>query len=149
MTTIIAYILSIMACAFVLYPLLRKSRDVRTVSLTTRQRELSDLQWQSDRIQITLRDLELDYQTGKLSQDDYNELAEDQNKKLRQVDQRTQTLIGIDGKHLVQGLEKEIAAQRKVHDQIDLVKTTCPPCGHPLRKEDKFCPNCENQIKKS
>lgn len=116
MTTIIAYILSLTACAFVLYPLLRKSIDKRTLSLSSRQRQLSDFQWQSSRIHSTLRDLELEYQTGKLSYDDFQELVEEQRKRQSQVEQRTKALIGIDNQRLVQELEKEIDAQRKVQD---------------------------------
>jgi cytochrome c-type biogenesis protein CcmI len=149
MATIIAYILSITACAFVLYPLLRKSRDERLCSLSSRQRELSDLQWQINRVRSTLRELELDYQTGKLSPEDYNQLSDDQEKRLKQAEQHANVLTGVDKKQLVQELEKEIVAHRQVHDHEKNVELTCPQCGNSLRDRDKFCSNCGTQISKS
>jgi len=145
---IIATILSITACAFVLTPLLRKSTDVRTRSASARQRELSDLHWQSNRIRNTLQDLELDFQTGKLSEDDYTDLSKDQKQRLNQVYQRTKTLTGVDSERVKAEMEKEIAVRRKVKDQ-KVAGLTCPQCGHILHEGDKFCANCGMKITKS
>jgi len=145
---IIATILSITACAFVLAPLLRRATDVRERSASAHQRELSDLHWQSNRIRNTLQDLELDFQTGKLSQDDYDELAKDQKQRLNQVTQRSKALIGVDSERIKAELEKQIAARRSAKDH-KVAGLVCPQCGHALQEEDKFCANCGTKINKS
>src|SRR3989338_2185751 len=78
---------------------------------------------------ITIKDLEFDYRTGKLSQADYMEL------KNRYEAEALQTLKEIDGF----GEKKAIPTVEKVQEEGAVF---CPKCGTKTKAEDNFCFKC-------
>ncbi len=87
-----------------------------------------------------IRELDLDYRTGKLNGDDYKTLREAQVQRgatvLRELDQ----------------LKSQDDLDAQIEERIASVRTSklnCPSCGSPTRSGDRFCPNCGRQFVKA
>lgn len=102
-----------------------------------------ELEVERETIIRSIRELDLDFRTHKLNEDDYKSLREAQVQHgaalLRELDQLAadDTDDNIDAQ-----IESKVAALRS---QVP----TCPSCTVPLRKGDRFCANCGCSIDNS
>ncbi|MBF0274530.1 MAG: zinc ribbon domain-containing protein [Nitrospinae bacterium] len=91
------------------------------------------LLYKKENILTAIKDIEFDYETGKLSEDDY--------KKTRG-----------DFEHMAIEVVKEIeqftkkAKEVKKNKQQKRKKSFCPSCGEKLSQAYKFCPACGKSI---
>lgn len=147
MTMIAALLVAALAIAFVAYPLLRRSTAAG--SYTTRDDELDQLLAAREGAYRAIRDLDFDYQTGKLAEEDYRQLRAKYAARavsvMQALDQRDEEGEGL---ALDTVLEQEILeARRKIArpaaqttHQADVL--TCPECGRERAPEDRFCAGC-------
>ena len=140
----ISLILALLSCIFVIFPLVRKPSGEAQFPAHVKKRELDELLWQSNSIQSTIRDLDLDFQTGKLSEFDFSELSKEQEKRLERINHKIKSLTGDDNTTILKELEDEIRQQKST---ILAKNLTCKNCGKAIRQGDKFCPNCGTQLK--
>ncbi len=119
--------------ALILWPLLRRGGSVEAEASpapTDRRRE-------KEMTLATLRELEFDYATGKISPEDYAVLrARYEAKALEAITRAAVPAAGIEagGRGLETRLEEEIAAARS--------RSRCPVCGDRLPRDARFCPSC-------
>ncbi|HEB12850.1 MAG TPA: zinc ribbon domain-containing protein [Actinobacteria bacterium] len=90
---------------------------------------LQPLLVRKDLIYSAIKELEFDYNTGKLSNDDYNDLRE------KYATQAAEVLKEID----------DLEAGGK-SDKGRKSKTACPECGFKIKKGDRFCQSCGNEV---
>jgi hypothetical protein len=141
LTLLIALVIAALAVGYVVWPLVRPSRPV----LVDEDGPLADLLLRKDTVLQSIKELEFDYQTGKLSTEDYERL------NLRLRHQAIGLLRQIEGAMpnsagLELELEEAIRRQRKVAEPSQVINAkptlACPNCQAAVRASDNFCPKC-------
>jgi hypothetical protein len=143
MIVIIPYLLIVAACVYVLYPLFAE-RKIAAGSVSQERIRFRDLIHQKRLIADSLSDLEFDRQTGKLSEEDYSELFEEQLNMKAEIEKKLEPISGIDRLDLQRKLEAEISAVTQKSSQRPSLK--CPQCGQIVRVEDKYCSGCGRKL---
>lgn len=132
---IIFILLSLSVSAFIVYPLL-KARGGSKLDLDSNHRA-TDLEERKENIYAAIKEIEFDYQMGKLSEEDFNELRQqyknDAVELLKEID-KTQPQV-----------EK---AEGKKSAKLQTARF-CWNCGAPLKPEDKFCADCGTNLTES
>lgn len=152
---LIGFLLFGASVAYVILPFLRKPKKART-SLTLS----GDLPGQREVVLSALRDLDFDFKTGKIGEEDYHPLREqllveaaqymqEENKnedRLEQMIQARRTAKQQGGG--CPRCEAPVRAGQHFCSKcgFDLSDELCPTCGKNIKKEDLFCSSCGHQI---
>ncbi len=134
MSIFVAILLTVAAFGYVAYPLLRGHR--RAASAVTAGNERVDgLLTRRDTTYSMLKELEFDYQTGLLTEEDYRDLDN------RYRDKAISILKDIDhardsGDDAGDVIERQVAELRRQKQRF------CSQCGVAVRPADSFCANC-------
>lgn len=129
MVEFIGILLAVLAALFIGYPIYRAQKYQLAFDSNHRA---SDLEAQKAEIYKAIKDIEFDYQMGKLSEEDYTELRDQYKTQaieiLKKIDARAMGAArrGPGG----QGTQKHARAR------------FCHQCGASIQKGDKFCSNC-------
>jgi RNA polymerase subunit RPABC4/transcription elongation factor Spt4 len=123
----------------------------------------ADLQRAKESSYSAIREIEFDYNMGKLSDEDYHELREKYRSQaisiLKEIDE-------IGEEDIEEEVEREIASLRNVGEAVSCPKCLtvnpldskfcgncgtslaepCPHCGRTVVGEAKFCPYCGNKL---
>lgn len=140
---------------WVLKPLWDKAEQT-TVNVPLQQQTLAELEQRRDSAYTAIKDLEMDFETGKIAQQDYQrvrmQLTQQAAVILKQIDRLSESVdIGLD-----EEIDSLLAQYRLTSDEalIEQVRTqierevaqkadfTCPNCYHPATAEDSFCSQC-------
>jgi rubrerythrin len=136
--TILGYILAILVVAFVLEPLFKKQRTL----LQDQGKQAKEYLVQLGTSQDTLRDIELDLQTGKLDQDDYQQVVQESLQEQQTIREKIARLAGMSYDKWQHCLLSEIGEKPQKQEQ-----NVCPQCGAPVTFADHFCAQCGHKIK--
>jgi NADH pyrophosphatase NudC (nudix superfamily) len=120
-------VVAVGVAAFVGYPLLegRKRRD------WIGNHRASDLEERKEAIYAQIKDIDFDYATGKLSEEDYREL------RMRYKREAAMILQQLD----------HIASGRRIRKTSSATKPQfCATCGHPMNPGEKFCSSCGSRL---
>ncbi len=131
MTIFVVLILTVLTFAFVTYPLFKqRSRSVDSVE----DEKLRELYSKRDTTYSMLKELEVDSQSGILTEEDYRDL------ETRYKGKAISILRNIDdlesGTEVEEEIEKQILELRRSKGQF------CPQCGIRYQKDDRFCSHC-------
>lgn len=131
MTVFIAILLTVLAFAFITYPLFkRRRRSVESVE----DDKFQELHSKRDTTYSMLKELEFDFQSGILTEEDYHELEVRYKGKaisiLRDIDD-----LGKDT-NVEEEIEKQILGLRRSKGSF------CHQCGTKSHKDDRFCSHC-------
>lgn len=149
MTVFLAILLTVITFAFVAYPLFRQRWAVVNQAEDER---LSELNSRRDTTYSMLKELEFDFQSGILSEEDYREL------ETRYKSRAISILRDIDGLEKNTGIEEEVERQiqelRRNSGRVnssrvksDRVKGRfCPQCGTQHEEGDRFCARCGEKL---
>jgi hypothetical protein len=139
-TILILLLVAIGAVVFVGEPFMR--RALQPVSVGASEQALERLSLEKETLYTAIRDLDFDFQTGKVDQTDYAELRQrfetEAIQLLRQID-AIDPLIELDNE-----LERQIQAlcqQRLSHIGLS-PQSTCSSCRGMLQGDENFCPAC-------
>ncbi|MEE8413022.1 MAG: zinc-ribbon domain-containing protein [Dehalococcoidales bacterium] len=146
MTIFIALLLTVLTFSFIAYPLFRR-RLVSAVSPDDEKyRELSSKRGTTYSM---LKELEFDYQSGILTEEDYKDLEVRYKKKaiaiLKDADGLEKgTEVGEEIEKQVQALRRGKSSQSKTDRQPGGAseRTFCTQCGSRAQENDKFCASC-------
>ncbi|NIA30099.1 MAG: zinc-ribbon domain-containing protein [Actinobacteria bacterium] len=137
MIEIISYIFILAVCGFVAVPLFAKKSQIV-------DQKTDDLLHQKQLIRETIHDLEFDFQTEKLSEQDYKMLIAEREAAIQKADSEIGRTGGLKNKNFLNNLEAEIAIVKdKLQPTTELV---CAQCGNKYEKGNKFCSNCGAQL---
>lgn len=156
MEIILTALLLIGILAFVAYPLFNTPRE--KIAGTTNVLDL--LIAQRDATYDAIRDLDFDFQLGKLSRDDYTMLRDKYKARAALVLQQIDALGNGNGATADADIEAQVAQLRRaktdsVEEEIARVRAArkagggrgaCSQCGTPYQAGDKFCAKCGNQL---
>lgn len=126
----IAVVLAVAAAIFIGYPFYQSRKQKFSFESNHRAEELEN---RKAEIYAAIKDIEFDYQMGKLSEEDYLELREQY--KSQAVDLLKKIDVEEQGKQRRMG-KKVKAAEIKF----------CVDCGMPVLGGDRFCTNCGTRL---
>lgn len=131
MTIFVALVLAVLTFAFITYPFFRqRSRSVDSVE----NEKLQELYSKRDTTYSMLKELEFDFQSGILTEEDYRELDAGYKRKA------ISTLRAIDD------LEKSTEVEEEIEKQVLELRRSkgrfCPQCGTGCQEVDRFCSHC-------
>ena len=146
MSFLIAIILSIILLIYVIVPLTENKYKLAFVPFMKTNNKTNNLQERKNELLGALKEIEFEFQMGKLSEQDYNDLKNDYQtnalKILKELDKKN------NGKSEIDDIENEIMKYRsKQKDDFVSAKIVkyCPNCGEPV-KTTKFCSNCGKSL---
>ncbi len=131
---LIGTVLLMLAVPFIANPLLNK-KGKKTITDSKRPAVIAN---QYEETLLALRDLDFDYHTGKLTEEDYTPLRADLLvRAARELDLKTKQDNELDAL-----LENAILAQKKSksHSRV------CSQCGASQKIEDQFCSACGSPL---
>ncbi len=131
MTVFVAVALAVLTFAFVSYPLLKQRARLVDSAEDDRLRELHS---RRDTSYSMLKELEFDFQSGILTEEDYRGLEVRYKKKAISI------LRNIDNLGKGTGVEEEI--ERQVLELRREKGHFCPQCGARYQEDDLFCSHC-------
>jgi hypothetical protein len=133
MVEIIGICLALLTGLFVAYPLLQKRQQ--RVSFADNHRA-EELEARKAEIYAAIKDIDFDFQMGKLSKEDYEQL------RSQYKSEAVGLLKRIDQAH---GKRKDDGGARAGADRPGSAKF-CHQCGQPLSSSDKFCSSCGEKV---
>jgi len=103
----------------------------------SRQQLLAD----RTRLRAQLRELDMDFETGKLATDEYEKLRA---RRLQQIERTTRAIRETEPTDPAfdADLEGRIAARKRALQRV----ATCPGCGATIDHDDRFCRRCGTDL---
>ncbi len=153
--------LLLVTVAWTLRPLFQSSDE--PAPLTDDENPLKELYEQREAIYTAIRELDFDYQTGKIAEEDYKPLRDQYVAQGVEILKRIDELTGGDGRAALEAeIERQVAALRRQRGQpvaepaavassggreptvetSTAVGPACPSCGHRGDPGDRFCSRC-------
>ncbi|MEE8353645.1 MAG: zinc-ribbon domain-containing protein [Dehalococcoidales bacterium] len=133
MSIFFAILLTVAAFAFLAYPLLRGPR--RAATADAGDEHVDGLLTRRDTTYSMLKELEFDYHSGLLTEEDYRDLEGRYRGKaisiLKSLDQAEPA-----GDDAGEEIERQVAELRREKQRF------CSQCGVAVRPADRFCANC-------
>ncbi len=155
MTVFVTLVLAVLSFVFIAYPLFKQRSPAADAVEDDKMRELYS---KRDTTYSMLKELEFDFQSGILTEEDYRELEERYKGKAISILRDTDTLekgtsVEAEIEQQVLGLRRD-KGQRKdeeIEQQILELRRDkgrfCPQCGARCQESDRFCPSCGTKLK--
>ena len=138
--------LTILAAIFVLRPLFGKSENSLDILLTA-ETELDRLMDRKTSIFGNLKDLALEHEMGRLSDDDFERLEAGYKADAVAILQKLEQMGASES--LEASIEKDIASRKTKRSAHRHDKTLCPSCGAEIIPGKRFCADCGQELKNS
>ncbi len=131
MTLVVGLVLAVLTFAFIVYPLFKR----RSPSAGSAENEkLQELHSKRDTTYSMLKELEFDFQSGILTEGDYQDLETRYKRKAISI------LKEIDGSEKGTEIDEEI--EKQVRELRQSRGRFCPQCGVSCQESDRFCSRC-------
>ena len=144
---LLAVILCLVAIVFVLIPL---QQDIRPlIEIDKLQQALETLHGQKKRLYEGIRDLDFDFEVGKLAENDYRRLRDETMTEVSTVMREIESLEkrqGGNGQIEDEAIEKFIQQQRQGKEST---VRYCTHCGHQIQRDANFCSECGTSLQPS
>ncbi len=155
MTVFISLLITAATFVFIVYPFFKRRLSAETMSTDSALKELDS---KKDTTYSMLKELEFDYHSGILSEEDYHDLENRYKKKavsiLKELDETKEPSAGMDD-----AIEREVrrlrqrpaantphnAAKANAASQPDK-RQFCTNCGVKVQPGDRFCPECGDKL---
>ena len=155
MTIFVIVILTLLALVFIAYPLFKQKG---TVEASSEDGKFKELHSKRDTTYSMLKELEFDFQSGILTEEDYRDLEARYKRKaisiLKDADNlekgtevegdieaQVQKLRRVKGNNLDKEVEAEVLKLRRSQGKF------CPQCGTKSQEDDRFCSICGAKLK--
>lgn len=110
--------------------------------------ELEELYARRDALYQAIKDLEMDYQAGKLNEEDYHlfrqRLRREAAEVLRAIDHLVaqQNAVRERLETLVKAMREQPSPTQETAEELLSAPAYCSRCGHRVRAGDRFCSQC-------
>ena len=136
MIIVVEILIFVSAMFFVGYPIFKRQE----ARVKTQENEaLGELIHKKEAVYISIKDLDFDYRTGKLSEDDYKELKERYELEalhiLKDIDDSEREKTTAD-----KTIARQVASESAEPTDKDFI--FCPKCGTKAKMGDSFCFKC-------
>ena len=135
MTVFVAVVLTVLTFAFIAYPLFKQKLRLTGVAGDEKSQELRS---KRDTTYSMLKELEFDFQSGTLNEEDYQDL------EARYKRRAISTLRDID--NLGKDSEVETEIERRVRELRQGKGRFCPQCGARCQEDAHFCSRCGTSL---
>lgn len=139
----IVIILTIGALLYILYPLFQNRYSLKYIPQFPGDIEVDSLQQSKKEALLAIKEIDFEFQMGKLSQDDYENLKTDYQNQALQILREIDNVK--DGKISPDTVEQQISKYRqKLKQQSATEKEVryCPECGEKFEADYKYCISC-------
>jgi hypothetical protein len=155
MTIFITLLLAVLSFAFIVYPLLRQQpRSAESVE----DEKLRELRSRRDTTYSMIKELEFDFQSGILTEEDYQDLEARYKGKAVSILRDSDALekgIGVEDEIEKQVLKlrrdkgpgKEDEIEQQVLELRGTHRQFCPQCGAKHEESDLFCSSCGTRLR--
>lgn len=137
MIIFVAVMLAASTAYFIVQPLLRT--DGQDQARPARRKVWADLASQRDAINSSIEDLEFEFKSGSLSEQDYADLKADCERRAASIAGEISKL-GKGTRVDDEMIEKQVQELRRVKDLF------CSQCGARSKEGDKFCSACGSRL---
>lgn len=136
MTIFITLLLTVLTFAFIAYPLLQQRARASDTAGADKLRELAS---RRDTTYSMLKELEFDFQSGILTEEDYRDLETRYKRKaisiLKDIDHSEATI------DVEEEIEQQVRQLRQEKGQL------CPQCGSNHQEGNRFCSQCGTNLR--
>jgi len=146
MTWLILSLILIPLLAFLIYPLRIDSRIVSMREIEGPSLRLKELREQKATLVLALRELDFDFETGKLSAEDYKQMRDKYQAStvevMKQLDEMEASWKAVQERldtRLAGGSDSKARGSATIGTAAG---TKCPRCGHGIGGADRFCTQC-------
>ncbi len=125
------------------------SRKLPNKFITIQQIRKAELAIKRDELKESLRELELDHNTGKVSDADFTRMQAEYEKKLSNITLEFSAGGKIDSKdNIKKQIENEVKLLRKTKKELKATEqpASCPKCSTDNLPGSKFCSNCGEKL---
>lgn len=138
--------LLVLAIPFVANPFLegRKSK-YKSGAVQNMAAKMIDVSKQRETTLLALRDLDFDYRTGKVTEEDYNNLRAQLVIEAASFIEEAEQVKEDPIESRIRS-RKEATNKNLVHAKVSQDSTKCRQCGGDLRPIDQFCPSCGTAV---
>ena len=145
--------LTVLTFAFITYPLFRQRLHPED---TTEDEERQELRSKRDTTYSMLKELEFDFQSGILSEDDYQDLETRYKRKavsiLRDMDDLEKgTAMDDEIEKLVlemrRGKGVDVEKENEITEPRQTEERFCPQCGERYQEGARFCSHCGTRLR--
>ncbi|MFQ5798624.1 MAG: zinc ribbon domain-containing protein [Bacteroidota bacterium] len=141
MDTVLLLVIVLASVGFVALPYLQKRLSARGAA-ESRHGHLADLYAQRDNLLSAIKDVELDHEMGKISEEDYTQMNTQFRREAVAVFQKIDDSNGKSSAR--RRLEEQLQTLRKQPNASN--KHFCPICGLRIKSQARFCSNCGHQL---
>lgn len=125
--------------AYVAMPLLKPQHQQKNRT-TTKELRVIEFEHQQQMLQNVIDDLKFDYDTGKLSEEDFQSLAAEHQKSQAELKAGMDGIRGSKSAKQKRDVQQHHSqGRRKGKSKAPL---TCPACNSAVSEDDKFCSSC-------
>lgn len=144
MIILAALVLAAVAFAFVTYPLFQEREEEKEAAVNP---HLEGLHSKRDAALLAVKELEFDFASGHLSEEDYEALRERYEGRASALDREIERAGGR-ASTLEDDLEREILQLRRSRPKGSPATegVVCPQCGLKSREGEKACPRCGSPL---
>jgi rRNA maturation endonuclease Nob1 len=130
-------LLTLLVSYFVVSPIVKAKLQPANLAAKDSNHRADDLIARKETIYAAIKDIEFDYQMGKLSEADFQELRQ------RYKEQAVSLLKEIDK---IESKVMKGASSRKAPKNASTDAKFCWMCGTAITQQDKFCANCGTKL---
>lgn len=149
MSYVLALVMSLIILYYVIKPLLESKYRLAHLSVVQKNGSVSKLQQSKTELLSAIKEIDFEYQMGKLAQDDYDRLKQEYQANAVRVLQEIDKKKG--GNDHEADVEDEI---RRYRQQMKTgkpaaggeAKNFCPACGSRVQPEYRFCSQCGEKL---
>ena len=138
----ISALIAVALAIFIIFPLL--SAETAGNSLPVDVTVLGDLKRRRLVVYDNLKDLEFEYQSGKIVREDYEGMRTNYLGEATALMAATQDAEELKENDVL--IEREVAARRAQRKEQPKIEYTCPACGYENPLPVKFCGECGARI---
>ncbi len=140
MSSLLFWIIAAATLAFIFWPFWRRRVALEGVTNGVSSR-LADLLAQRDNLLAAIKDIEFDYEMGKISKEDFEQIREQYRRQAIDLFKRIDAARGQSIPR--QKLETELQLLRQ---QRGGGSRFCPACGAPAPATHRFCSHCGEKL---
>jgi len=130
--------------AYVAMPLIKPQHPQKN-NASEKDRRVIELEYQQNMLRNVIDDLRFDYDTGKLSEEDYQSLAAEHQKSIADLKARMNSIRGGESTKQKQNLKRDKAQGRR--NGNPKTPLTCSTCNSVVGENDRFCASCGAALK--
>ncbi len=133
MSTVLSILIIGVTLSYVIWPYLTQRRNQLDGESYSDDGDLLDLLESKDNMLSTIKDLEFDYDIGKLSIEDYNQMNASYRQKTINLFKKIESLTNND-------------AEVKGKFQVNRQENVCMKCNEICNAKDRYCNNCGHRL---